>query len=324
MTKSLKWVDPLDTIWGFHVHQEVDVASFGTALLTQTACKEYLEARGVKVDAADATHEGYGPHLNEMWELRVESHPVREETLSHLGAAIAFMAVNRGSLPAYVHGVMHDESLPAIEQLKQEGDTNQRNTVWLGHRVPQHQDFFFNPPLDHNGNIKDARTSRVYSPAELDAARLAAPPLALPFCDPKAVLTGGFHLHLDYTPEHRDTAMAVFDQFVIYLLEHGLRPTSTRLYGERENGPHLQAGWEVKFETREETVDRIGLGIGWLMCNRHDMTVFMHGVSWEEGDYKEELRAHEEYAFFMGDMPPMDFGFFTRLMEKSGDYKRKS
>eukprot|EP00386_Alphamonas_edax_P005456 GDKI01017580.1.p2 GENE.GDKI01017580.1~~GDKI01017580.1.p2 ORF type:complete len:351 (-),score=121.43 GDKI01017580.1:53-1063(-) len=328
-TKKLVFVDPLETIWGFHVHQEVDAKDFGTALLTQQGCREYLEARGVKIDASDATHPGYGPHLNEMWELRVETHPDRLGTLQQLGAAVAFMATNRGPLPAYIHATMHDESLPVIEQLRQEGETNQANTIWFGQKIPQMQEFFFNPPLDKEGKVVDTRTPRVYTQAQLEAAKSGAMhPLAASggvFVDPKHVLTGGFHLHLDYTPEQRDTAMHVFDAFVIYLLKHNMRFTSTRLYGERDNGPHLSAGWEVKFEmTNSDIVDRIGLAIGWLMCNRQGMNVFMHGVSWEDGDFDEELKAHEQYAFFIGAMPPMDLQFFVRLKEQSGAYHRKS
>src|SRR5579872_914998 len=164
MTHSIKWQDPETTLWGFHVHQELPDSDFAKSLVIQSACKAFLEKRGVIVDADDAISAGYGPHINPMWELRVESQ--KHRVLEHMGEMISFLAINRSRLPAYIHPLMHDASLPDIEALKQEGETNQVNALWFGSRVAQQQDFFFNPPLTEEGTILDTRTTRVIHEAK--------------------------------------------------------------------------------------------------------------------------------------------------------------
>ena len=133
------------------------------------------------------------------------------------------------------------------------------------------------------------------------------------FRDPSTVIIRGFHIHMDYKMEDADLALAIFDNFHYYLLQENLTPTSTRLYGPGENGPHVQGGWEVKFETPDKTIlTRIGIAIAWLMCNRHGLSVFMHPVTWHEGDFPEELKAHKQYAFFLGQLPELDLSFFEK------------
>jgi aromatic ring-cleaving dioxygenase len=307
----LHWVNPETTLWGFHVHQELEEKDFAKSLVIQKACHDYLLSRDVIVDADDAIKAGYGPHINPMWELRVESQ--KTNVLKHLGAMLSFMAINRQNLPAYIHPLMHDPDLPELEALRHEGETNQVNALWFGKRVAQQQDFFFHPPLTPEGSIVDTRTERVYSITERkDLFAQGKSELGeISFRDPKKVVTNGFHIHVDYEDKDAELAKAVFDQFVIYLLQHGYRPTSTCFYGPGENGPHIQAGWEVKFETPDTSVlETMGVAVGWLMCNRQGLNVFMHPVTWVEGDHPEELRAHEQYAFFIGNLPPLDLGFF--------------
>ena len=84
------------------------------------------------------------------------------------------------------------------------------------------------------------------------------------------------------------------------------------IYKERENGPHLQRGWEVKFETPNQSIlKNIGIAIGWLMCNRQGLPLFIHPVTWQEGDHKEELNAHQNYAFFIDKLPELWLDFFS-------------
>ena len=323
---ALVWTNPEDRVWGFHVHQEVPEADLPLSLVVQTQAKRYLSTRGVRVDHEDVIRPGYGPHLDNMWELRVESIAEREDVLRHLGASIGFIALNRGLLPAYVHPLMHDPTLPDVEQLRQEGETNQREAIWFGKRVAQQQDFFFNPPLGPDGRVVDTRTSRLYSEAEKEAilaqgtAQAAALGKSVETYDDPAGRVRGYHIHLDYLPGEEEKAFAVFDHFIAYLLARKLRPSSTRIYAPKENGPHNQAGWEVKFEFPEldpaKTTEIIGIPIAWLMCNRQGMTVFLHCVAWVEGDLPEELRSHTDYSFFLGDLPSLDMGFFEALIEK--------
>src|SRR5690606_31367777 len=132
--------------WGFHVHQELPEQDFRKALVIQQAAKAAFTQRSIPIDAEDAVKPGYGPHLAHMWELRVES--AKDNIFEKLGYAISWMAINRFGLSAYIHPLMHNPSLPDLESLAMEGRDNQTNTIWFGYQVPQHQDFFFHPPLD--------------------------------------------------------------------------------------------------------------------------------------------------------------------------------
>ncbi len=68
----------------------------------------------------------------------------------------------------------------------------------------------------------------------------------------------------------------------------------------------------MKFETKDSTIlSKIGIAVGWLMCNRQGLSVFIHPVTWEEGDHKEELKAHQEYSLFIGELPELDLCFFS-------------
>lgn len=313
---QIEWHDPREKIWGFHVHQELPIDDFAKSLVIQNECGEFLKQHDITIDASDVIMPGYGPHLNYMWELRVENE-TKNKVLEKLGMAISYMAINRFGLSAYIHPLMQDPALPEEIALAAEGRDNQANALWFSYRVPQKQDFFFNPPKDENNKIIDTRTSRVMSSHErnelLSLGKNQLQDQA--FQDPSKIIIHGFHLHLDYFEEQENLALIVFDQFLIYLLGENLRPTSTRLYGQRENGPHLQRGWEVKFETQDKTIlARIGVAVAWLMCNRQGLSIFMHPVTWEEGDHREELKAHDKYAFFIGDLPELDLSFFSNKM----------
>jgi aromatic ring-cleaving dioxygenase len=116
---------------------------------------------------------------------------------------------------------------------------------------------------------------------------------------------------MDYSSDQAEVALYVFDEFLKFLINIKLRPTSTRLYCALENGPHIQGGWEVKFElSGNQILRQIGIAVGWLMCNRQGLSVFLHPVTWKPGDVREEYRAHSEYCMFIGSLPDLDLNFF--------------
>ena len=314
--KPISWQDPRNKIWGFHVHQELALENFAESLVVQSQCAAFLQKNGIVINADDVMKPGYGPHLNYMWELRVER---SAQPLEHMGLAISYMAVNRFGLSAYIHPVMHDESLPIEAALAAEGRYNQANALWFSQRVRQNQDFFFNPPKDKHNQLIDTRSPRICSRQErkhlYDAGK--AKFQYIDFFDPYQAIINGFHIHMDFSRREEETALLVFDNFLRFLLEIGLRPSSTRLYGPGENGPHIQQGWEVKFETQDKRIlQKIGIAIGWLMCNRQHLSVFIHPVTWEEGDHPTEFKAHAEYSMFIGDLPPLDLNFFKKKFEE--------
>lgn len=318
----MNWIDPRDKIWGFHVHQELPARDFPTGLKTQQACADFLKENQVVIHKEDALSPGYGPHLNYLWELRIES---GKDILEKMGLAISFMAINRFGLSAYVHPLMHNPKQNEFGLLREEGLTNQANVLWFTEKVNQNKDYFFNPPRTKSGKLIDTRSRRVLSFAEknkwlaLDTKKMEK------FHDPFKKIKYGYHIHLDFTPQESEVALEIYDGFLAFLIAINLIPTSTRLYGKKENGPHVSSGWEVKFETLDKTIiSQIGLAIGWLMCNRQGLSIYTHPVTWDAGDYKEELNAHEKYAMFIGELPPLELDFFRNEIRVQGVKKEFS
>ena len=141
-----------------------------------------------------------------MWELRVES--AKYNILEKMGLAISYMAINRFGLSAYIHPLMHDPFLPKEEALRAEGHQNQANTLWFSHKVPQNQDFFFNPPKDQHNQIIDTRTARIISEREKEAfAGRALNKEHQSFKDPSLIISNGFHIHMDFSNENEALAL---------------------------------------------------------------------------------------------------------------------
>lgn len=313
MIEKIEWINPREKLWGFHVHQELPLEQFAQALSIQKQCAHYLNQHEIHIDNDDAIKPGYGPHLDYMWELRVEN--LKDHILEKMGLAIAFMAINRSKLSAYIHPLMQDKTLSDEQALTAEGLENQANALWFGYRVAQNQDFFFHPPKDQNNQIVDTRTPRILSDEEKTTI-IKTGEASVPTYDPGRVIINGFHIHMDFSRQDGLLALSIFDAFLTYLDHENLKPTSTRIYEPLENGPHQLAGWEVKFETNDcSIIEKIGVAVGWLMCNRQGLSVFMHPVTWQDGNFAEELKAHEEYSFFLGYMPELDLGFFSRKIK---------
>jgi hypothetical protein len=94
------WQDEPSTLWGFHFHQEVPKSLFPKALVIQRECAGYLKSKNIFM-TEDAFKPGYGPLINFMWEIRVESDP--RKVLKNLGLALSFLALNRFGLSASIH-----------------------------------------------------------------------------------------------------------------------------------------------------------------------------------------------------------------------------
>lgn len=316
--RKIKWQNPRDKIWGFHIHQELSLDDFDRALVIQKNCFEFLTSLGVKINDTDSMKPGYGPHLNYIWDLRVEKD---NDPLEKMGLAIAYLAINRFGLSAYIHPLMTDKNLDPIAYLNSEGEENQKNILWFSHSVPHHQEFFFNPPLDDKNEVIDTRQPRILTAEEKQQLyKVGIDKLKNEkFQNPLEKITNGFHLHLDYLPEEEELALKVFDEFLFFLLKEGMRPSRTRIYEAFDNGPHIRKGWEVKFEGKGlHILKQFGIAVGWLMCNRQGLPIFAHPVTWEHGNRNEELNAHENYAMFIGNLPPLNLNFFKDQIKETG------
>ena len=226
----IEWHDPREKLWGFHVHQELPLEDFAKALIIQANCSAFLKDNEISVDNDDVIKPGYGPHLDYMWELRIES--TTHNVLEKMGLAISYMAINRFRLSAYIHPLMHDPSLPEENALIAEGRDNQANALWFSYRVPQNQDFFFNPPRDPSNKIIDTRTSRILLQDEKDKLRkIGLNKLENElFNDPSQIIINGFHIHMDFTDENAELALTIFDKFLVYLLSENTTPKLTHAY----------------------------------------------------------------------------------------------
>lgn len=301
--------NPQESIWGIHIHQELPLDEFKKSLVIQEACKQFLRQHQVAIDFEDRISPGYGPHLQYLWELRIENQA--DGILETLGLALSFMAINNHKMSAYIHPLRHNPTID--DDLLTEGLLNQGNTLWIYKKVDQKQDFFFNPPRHQDGNVIDTRSERLITEQTYQQYLQEGQQLFAnnSFKDPYETIVNGFHIHLDYRDEQHALAMAIFEAFNRYLNDINMPPSSTRIYPARVNGPHIDRGWEVKFETSDPSIIKnIGYAIAWLMCNRHDLPVFIHPVTWQPGDHEEEYKAHEQYAMFMGELPQLDLNFF--------------
>lgn len=308
---QIQWHDPRKKLWGFHIHQELPLEDFTSALVTQKYIKKFLNDKNILIDNDEVTKPGYGPHLDYTWELRVEN--VKNNLLEKMGLAIASMALNRFGLSAYIHPLMQDSSLPEEKALAMEGRDNEGNALWFTYRVSQNLDFFFNPPKDQHNKLLDTRTPRIMGKAEkAKLLSLGLNKLSTPvFNDPYQKIFSGFHIHMNFSEDKKLLALVILDEFIKFINEENIKPTSTSVYGPRQNGPHILGGWEIQFETKnKEILSKIGVAIGWLMCNRQELPIFIYPITWQAENHNEKLKAYTEYSFFIGEMPKLDLSFF--------------
>lgn len=314
---SINEINP-NKIWGAHFHMDVAPTEVSKAIVIQQKFIEFLASEQItpshteiSTPSAGVFKPGYGPHKLHMWEVRLEKER-QERVLEDLGVGATWLALNRNGLRAYVHPMTYNAQCLDLET---EAEDHERS-LWIGGQSELNLDFFYNPPRDPStGSIKDTRTPNWISSAEQEKIITANSNEArkLAFVNPRKVLVNGFHIHVDFTPEQKEKALAVYALFLKYLEANNLVPTSTTTYEAGKNGPHILAGWEVKFETANPDVMKVvGKAIGWLMLNRMDLPVFIHPVTWKEGDVEAEVKAHQDFGMSLGKQPPLDLGFFTK------------
>lgn len=302
---------PTNKIWGCHFHMEVDKEDFPRALVINEAFLKYLNKEKIVPDTVGFFQPGYGAHKKYMWEVRLETSD--PQLLEKMGKGALWLAMNRGKLGAYIHPLTHDSTKL---DLKTEGDDHADRTLEMGVVHPLDMQFFYDPPIDgKTGKLVDTRTPNEISPLEVSQMKALGWNNAkeIRWKDPREALVNGFHIHVDFTPDKQASAMKVYGAFMQFLQSQNLHPTSTRVYKPKENGPHQLAGWEVKFEKNDEEVMKImGIALGWLMLNRDGNSVFVHPVTWHEGDVEAEIKAHADYGMVLGKIPPLDLSFFLK------------
>jgi len=258
--ENLNWQDPRKSIWGFHIHQEVDLNDFDQSLIMCEKCEDFLTINEIAVDSASAFKPGYGPHENYMWELRIES--ITINLLEKLGIAAAYLALNRFQFNPYIHPLMHNRSLSEEDALIDEGQTNQMNTIWFGEKTNQNQDFFFHPPKDAHNKILDTRKLNIFSDNEVqkfkESGRLKVK--NDDFKDPFQEAQEGFQIEILFSEAEEHLSKVVLNRLEAYLVaENPILPFA-----------------------------RLGLALGWLICNRQNLSILVKPIT-KTSSIKEQI-----------------------------------
>lgn len=293
-------INPYDAIWGFHCHMDVEEADLPMALVIQENFIKYLVSENIQPTRRDVYRPGYGPHVKHQWEIRLEDrNPL---VLEQMGIAFTWLALNHQQLTALVHPLTHNEQ---ILDLETEGEDHDFRALWMGDKPqPLNTQFFYNPPIDEEtGSIKDTRTPTLMSDAEIEELKIKGDVLNLSFVNPRDVLANGFHIHMNYVPEDRELALKVYRTFVDFLKRNHIPYSYAGTHGQNF-GPHQNAGWAVEFETQDtDVIKRIGIAVGWLMCNRANLPFFVHPQTNHYEDAFEQ--DHSAHLIWMGIYPDL-------------------
>lgn len=131
------------------------------------------------------------------------------------------------------------------------------------------------------------------------------------FRDPEKTVVDGFHIHVDYLPGQDKQAQHLKERFKKVITEQGIFYSALDDYPEKANGPHVRAGWEIKFEKAGPTVfDRYGYSLAWLLLNHGDIPVYSHPKTWVYGENEERLISHLDSALYIGATPELNQWFF--------------
>lgn len=144
-----------------------------------------------------------------------------------------------------------------------------------------------------------------------------------PFKDPETSIIDGFHIHMDYLKGQKKQALKLRDQFKTAAANDRIIYSDLDTYPERFNGPHLRAGWEVKFERAGSlSMPNYGYALAWLLLNHHNIPIYSHSKSWLFGENEKRLISHLDNTLYSGVKPKLDQWFFYNpLNEKTGLYR---
>ncbi len=269
------WNDPKEIIWGFHIHQEVPKEDFNHSLISQKKHQDFLNGHNIHIDSANAFYPGYGPHIFHMWELRIET--IKEDLLEKLGFTAAYLSLNKGNFSPYIHPLMHMQKELDEQSLIEEAETNQKNTLWFENQTPQNQDFFYNPPKDNQNIIIDTRSACLLSNLEIAelTAQVREEKNSEHVLNPIAEIQNGFEVYLFYKKNEFEFLKLLLAALKKYLeIENKI---SLQIEGySLSNTPYIGMCKIIIDDTTQRSFYTLGTVLGWLICNRKNLPVFMH------------------------------------------------
>ncbi len=172
------------------------------------------------------------------------------------------------------------------------------------------------PIIDHEGLIPQ----RVLV---MDRPQVIVGDTSTEFKDPEAAIIDGYHIHMDYLDGQERRAKLLFDHFRQYIANERLIYSDLDWYPPRSNGPHVRAGWEIKFERAgSQLMYDYGKAMIWLVLNHGDVPIYSHSKNWVFGENENRLISHLDNAWYSGFRPSLNQRFFYDPgNKKSGLYR---
>lgn len=138
------------------------------------------------------------------------------------------------------------------------------------------------------------------------------------FKDPEDVIIDGYHIHMDYLEGQERQAKLLFDHFRKYIASERLIYSDLDWYPARSNGPHVRAGWEIKFERAGSLLMYdYGKAMIWLVLNHGDIPIYSHSKNWVFGENENRLISHLDNAWYSGFLPKLNQRFFYNPENKA-------
>lgn len=157
----------------------------------------------------------------------------------------------------------------------------------------------------------------------MDRPQVMVGDMGAEFKDPEKVIIDGYHIHMDYLEGQERQATLLFDQFREYIASERLIYSDLDWYPARSNGPHVRAGWEIKFERAgSQLMYDYGKAMIWLVLNHGDIPIYSHSKNWVFGENENRLISHLDNAWYSGFRPSLNQRFFyDPVNKKTGLYR---
>lgn len=163
-------------------------------------------------------------------------------------------------------------------------------------------------PIFNNNKRPEFLTQHVIN---MDKPKVITGDISDEFLDPEKTIIDGYHIHMDYLDGQEEEARKLFDVFKTHITEKKLVYSDLDWYPERSNGPHIRAGWEIKFERAGvNLISEYGYTIAWLMLNHNNIPIYSHSKSWIFGENEKRLISHLDNALYSGVKPKLNQWFF--------------
>ena len=117
--------------------------------------------------------------------------------------------------------------------------------------------------------------------------------------DPDTSIQNGYDIHVTFLEEEREHAHRLFQQFIEYLSFREISYRNHKIF-DSPVGPWTTPMWQVILPQSQSVHRDLGYCIGWLMLNRHTLSVMIHPNSKKQGDLGGGYEDHSQNMLWMG------------------------